>query len=187
MNQKPSKISVLRIGIIASVIAAMLNVILLGATFQRVSASKQIEADTQVLEENYSELVKVNQEQLDDLQNELSLLNAEVSELEASFPELGSSFALYQRALGLSNKSNVDLRSISRLASDIQETTSGTILFNDYNIELSGTLVDCFTFIEEIETAGMDTVVMQYASFWPEETLCSLEIKTMGIPAVLED
>jgi cell division protein FtsB len=187
MNRFQSKISVLRIGIIASVIAAMLNVILLGTTFQRRSASKQIEADSQVLEENYAELIKVNQEQLDDLQNELSLINAEVSDLEESFPELGSSFALYQRAPGLSNKSNVDLRSISRLGSDLQETTSGPIFIDDYKIELRGALVDCFKFIEEIETAGMDTVVMQYASFWPEESLCSLEIKTTGIPPVLED
>jgi hypothetical protein len=187
MNRNQSKISGLRIGIIASVIAAMLNVILLGTAFQRKSASEQIEADSQVLEENYTELVKVNLDQLDDLQNELNLINAEVSELEASFPELGSSFALYQRAVGLSTKSNLDLRSISRLGSELQETTSGTILFDDYSIELRGTLVDCFKFIEEIETAGMDTVVMQYASFWPEESLCSLEIKTIGIPTAHED
>jgi hypothetical protein len=187
MNRKQSNISGLRIGIIASVIAAMLNVILLGTTFQRRSASEQIEADSQVVEENYTELVKVNLDQLDDLQNELNLINAEISDLEASFPELGSSFALFQRAVGLSTKSNVDLRSISRIGTDLQETTSGTILFDDYGIELRGTLVDCFQFIEEIETAGMDTVVMQYASFWPEESLCSLEIKTIGIPAVPED
>lgn len=187
MNRNQTKISVLRIGIIASVIAAMLNVILLGATFQRRSASVQIEADSQVLEENYTELVKINQEQLDDLQNELNLIKAEVSDLEASFPELGSSFALFQRVLGLSTKSNVDLRSITRSGSDLQETTSGTIFFDNFSIQLRGTLVDCFKFIEEIETAGMDTVVMQYASFWPEESMCSLEIKTIGIPAVLED
>ncbi len=187
MNWNQSKISVLRIGIIASVIAAMLNVILLGTTFQRRSASEQIEADSRVLEENYTELVKINQEHLDDLRNELNLIKAEVSDLEASFPELGSSFALFQRAFGLSTKSNLDLRSISRSGSDLQETTSGTILSDDFSIELRGTLVDCFKFIEEIETAGMDTVVMQYASFWPEESLCSLEIKTIGIPPVLED
>lgn len=187
MNRNQTKISVLRIGIIASVIAAMLNVILLGTTFQRRSASKSIEADSQVLEENYAELIIINQEQLGDLQNELSLINAEVSELEASFPELGSTFALFQRALGLSNKSNLDLRSISRLGSNLQETTSGPILFDDYSIKLRGTLVDCFKFIEEIETAGMDTVVMQYASFSPEESLCSLEIRTIGIPPAPED
>jgi len=187
MNRKQSKISGLRIGIMASVIAAMLNVILLGTTFQRRSASEQIEADSQVLEENYTELVKLNLDQLDDLQNELNLINTEVSDLEASFPELGSSFALFQRALGLSTKSNVDLRSISRSGSALQETASGTLLFDDYNIELRGTLVGCFTFIEEIESAGIDTLVMQYASFWPEESLCSLEIKTIGIPPVLED
>lgn len=187
MNRNQTKISVLRIGIIASVIAAMLNVILLGATFQRRSASVQIDTDAQVLEENYTELVKINQEQLDDLQNELNLIKAEVSDLEASFPELGSSFALFQRALELSTKSNVGLRSITRSGSDLQETTSGTILFDNFSIQLRGTLVDCFKFIEEIETAGMDTVVMQYASFWPEESMCSLEIKTIGIPAVLED
>ena len=183
MNKKPKMVTGLRIGITASLILAALQIILLGVTNQRRAATEQLEADRLVLEENYAELEKVNLEQVAELQTELDQINQEVNELITSFPELGSPFAIYRRALELADRSQVDLRSISRINSAIQETRSGSILFDEYDIELGGTLLNCIQFIEEIELAALNTVVMRSANFRIEERLCSLEIKTLGIPS----
>ena len=48
---------------------------------------------------------------------------------------------------------------------------------------MKGTLLDCVNLIKNIEVDGLDTVNLQYASFWPEEELCTLEIKTIGFPS----
>ena len=139
-----------------------------------------------MLDQNYTELKQINEERLSALQSELELMQAEVADLQSSFPEPGAPFAIYHRGMDLSQSSGVDLESISHLGNDLQETVSGNIQTNNYSIELTGLLDSCLTFIEKLERAGMDTLTMEFVSIWPEEELCSLEIKTVGFPGVKE-
>ena len=187
MNNKSKRIfSPMRAAILGSVILAMLHIILLGGTYQRRAAAEKIRSDSGELDQNYAALKQINEEQVSSLQSELELIQAEVAELQSSFPELGTPFAIYHRGMDLSQSSGVGLDSISHLGSDIKETASGNIQTDKYNIELTGLLESCLTFIQKLESAGMDTLTMEYVSIWPEEELCSLEIKTVGFPGVEE-
>jgi len=187
MNQKQTRtLSPLRIGIFGSVILAVLHLILLGYIYQRRSATSQLIADRMALEENYSALQGINQEQIKTLQSELNTIQAEVVELEASFPELGAPFAIYRRGIDLSQKSQVNLQNISYLGRDFQEILSGPIIAERYSIRLNGSLTACITFIKNIEEAGMDTVSLESVSIWPAEELCSLDIITIGLPTALK-
>ncbi len=187
MNNKSKRIfSPMRTAILGSVILAMLHIILLGGTYQRRTAAEKIQSDRAALDQNYAALKQINEEQLSALQSELELIQAEVADLQSSFPELGASFAIFHRGMDLSQSSGVNLDSISHLGSDLQETVSGNIQTDNYSIELTGLLESCLTFIQKLESAGMDTVTMEYVSIWPEEELCSLEIKTVGYPGVEE-
>ncbi|MGB2965522.1 MAG: hypothetical protein WBB69_16225 [Anaerolineales bacterium] len=187
MKQKQTRaFSPLRIGIFGSVILALLHLILLGYIFQRRNATSQLIADRMALEENYSNLQDINQEQINIFQTELDTVQAEIVELEASFPELGAPFAIYRRGMDLSQKSQVNLQNISYLGRDLQELLSGPIIADSYSIRLNGSLTACITFIKNIEEAGMDTVSMESATIWPEEELCSLDLITIGLPTALE-
>ncbi len=184
--KKNSKLSGIRVGLILSLISAVVNLIFLGSVSLRQKATKQLEIDRITLEENFSELEKVNRDQLDALQVDLDSIQAEVVELEASFPELGAPFDVFNRGYELAEASQLDLISISSANSEIQETVSGVLIFEEYDIELIGTLVNCLTYIEKIEAAGLDSVVMQSAGILPEEGICSLEVMTMGYPSALQ-
>lgn len=184
--KKNSRLSGIRVGLILSLIVAAVNLILLGSGSLRQKAIKQLETDRLTLEENFSELEKVNRDQLDALQADLNDIQAEVVELEASFPELGAPFDVFNRGYELAEASQLDLISISSTNSELQETVSGELIFEEYDIELIGTLVKCLTYIEKIEAAGLDSVVMQSASVVPEEGICSLEVMTMGYPTTLQ-
>jgi len=187
MNNKSKRIFFpLRTAILGSVILAMMHIFLLGGTYQRSVAAENIQSNTAELDQNYAALKQISDEQVSALRLELGLIQAEVDDLQRSFPELGAPFAIYHRGLDLSQSSGVDLDSISLLGSDIQETTSGNIQTNNYSIELTGLLESCLTYIQKLESAGMDTLTMEYISIWPEEKLCSLEIKTIGYPGVEE-
>ena len=187
MNKQSKRIfSPMRTAILGSVILALLHVILLGGTYQRKAAAEKIRSDIAELDQNYTALKQINEEQLSALHSELELIQAEVADLQSSFPELGVPFAIYHRGMDLSQSSGVDLDSISHLGSDLQETVSGKIQTDNYSIELTGLLESCLTFIQKLERAGMDTLTMEYVSIWPEEELCSLEIKTVGYPGVEE-
>lgn len=164
----------------------MLHIILLGGTYQRRAAAEKIQSDIAELDQNYAALKLISDEQVSALRLELGLIQAEVDDLQRTFPELGGAFAIYHRVMDLSQSSGVDLDSISLLGSDVQETASGNIQINNYNIELTGLLESCLTFIQKLESAGMDTLTMEYLSIWPEEKLCSLEIITIGYPGVEE-
>ncbi len=184
--KKNSRLSGIRVGLILSLVAAVVNLIFIGSVSLRQNATKQLEIDRLVLEENFSELEKVNRDQLDTLQADLDNIQAEVVELEASFPELGAPFDVFNRGLELGESSQLDLISISSTNSELQETVSGVLIFEEYDIELIGTLVNCLTYIEKIEAAGLESVVMQSASILPEEGICSLEVMTMGYPSALQ-
>ncbi len=187
MNNKPKRVfSPIRIAILGSVILAMLHIILLGGTYQRKTASEKMQSDIATLDQNYAAIEQISKEQLSDLQSELELIQAEVAELQSSFPELGAPFAIYHRGMDLSRSSEVDLKGISLLGSDLQETVSGNIQTDTYSIEATGLLESCLTFIHKLESAGLDTVTMEQVSIRPEEELCSLEIKTVGFPGVEE-
>jgi hypothetical protein len=186
MNKKNKLFSGIRVGLIISLTAAILNLVFLGGASLRLKASRQLQLTRSALEENIADLEQVNQDQLDQLRADLEEIQQEVLELEASFPEPGAPFDVFRRGLDLAQSSQLDLLNISLLDSESRETASGVLLFEEYGLELNGGLVDCFTFIEKIETAGLDSVVMQYAGIFPEDGLCSLEIKTMGYPSSLQ-
>lgn len=187
MNKKPKRVfSPMRTAILGSAILAMLHIILLGGSYQRSVAAEKIQSDIAELDQNYAALKLISEKQVSSLQSELALIQAEVDDLQSSFPELGAPFAIYHRGQDLSQSSGVDLDSISLLGSDIQETASGNIQTNNYSIELTGLLESCLTYIQKLESAGMDTLTMEYISIWPEERICSLEIKTVGYPGVEE-
>jgi hypothetical protein len=181
-----SRLSGIQVGLILSLITAMVNLIFLGSVSLRQKATKQLETDRQALEENFSELEKVNRDQLDVLQEDLDSIQAEVVELETSFPELGAPFDVFNRGLELAEANQLNLLSISSANLELQETASGVLIFEEYDIELIGTLVNCLTYIEKIEAAGLDSVVMQSASILPEEGICSLEVMTMGYPSAFQ-
>ncbi len=187
MNKKSKRIfSPMRTAILGSVILAMLHIILIGGTYQRRAAAEKTQSDSAELDQNYAVLKQISEEQLSALHSELELIQAEVAELQSSFPELGAPFAIYHRGMDLSQSSGVGLDSISHLGSNFQETASGNIQTDNYGIELTGLLESCLTFIQKLEGAGLDTLSMEYISIWPEEELCSLEIKTVGYPGVEE-
>jgi hypothetical protein len=184
MNQTNSRIlTPRRIVIFFCVILGLLHVILLGWTLQRNQAASQLTEDILILQENLDQLQEINQDQLDDLQEELSAILADVSSLEASFPELGAPFALYRRGLGLAQDNQVELLEITLTGSESVDTMSGKILRNQFNIETSGSLVNCLSFLDALERAGQDTIILEFANFKPGQNQCSLEISTLGFPA----
>ena len=87
----------------------------------RQKATKQLETDRLALEDNFSELEKVNKEQLDVLQADSESIQAEVVELESSFPELGAPFDVFNRGLELAQASELDLLSISSVNTEIKK------------------------------------------------------------------
>lgn len=187
MNQPKSRFLTLRrIVIFICVVLGLVQVILLGWTLQRRSASTQLAEDRQVLEDNLDQLQQINQDQLDALQAELESVQAEVSTLEASFPELGAPYAIYQHGLDLAQGSQVGLLEISLVGSDRLETVSGLIVKKDYSIETQGSLENCLDFLDSLEEAGIDTVILESASFIPAEFQCSLEITTLGYPSIMD-
>lgn len=179
---KPRIMTLRRIVILLCVILGLVHVILLGWTIQRNQATRLLEKDRLVLQENLDQLQEINQDQLDDLQEELASIQAEVSSLEASFPELGAPFAIFRRGLSLAENNQVELLEIYLINSESVDTMSGTIQKNQYIIETSGSLVNCLSFLDSLEREGQDTIILEYADFNPDNTQCSLEISTLGYP-----
>ena len=180
MNKNP-KLSALRLGIIASLVLAVIHLILIGAAYQRQTAAAQLDQDRLTLEENLQELEAINQDQIDALEADLTEIKNEIADLEAGFPELGAPFALFNQAEILAGNSQVDLKSVTRIGKEFQDAVPGSYHGSEFNIEVEGSLQNCINFIKELEAAGLDSINIQYASLWPEDQHCVYEVRTLGI------
>lgn len=174
------RLSFLRIAIAASVIFGLINIILLGATYQQRSASQELVAQRSALEENIDSLKKINQDELDELQAELDLIRSEVADLEDSFPELGAPFAIYRRARDIALESRVNLQSLASQSTDYHETNAGLVVEKQYSIDLVGAMEDCITFIGLLEEAGRDTLTMKSVYLVPQDSTCSIDVSLIG-------
>ena len=183
MNKpKTRHLSAMRIAITGSVIAGIINLILVGGAYLRQAASQELDAEKDALRDNINSLEVINQERLDGLQDELDQIRAEVEELEAAFPELGAPFAIYSQALAISRENQVDLLTITLQSTDIHETYQGTVVEKQYGLELAGNMEDCLAFIGDLEQAGRETLAMKYINLLPLDYSCSLEVSLMGFP-----
>ena len=180
---KSNRISLRRIAIIFSVILGLAHVILLGWTLQRQNAASQLAGDEAVLAENLDQLQLINQAELDSLQAELEVIQTEITDLENSFPVLGAPFAIYQQGYNLALQNQLDLLELSLITTDQLETFAGLVVKEQYNIELTGSLGSCLAYLEDLEHAGADTIILDYANFLPADNRCSLEISTLGHPS----
>ena len=177
------RLSFLRIAIAASVILGVINIIMVGATYQRRSASLELGDERSALEENIASLKKINQDELDELQAELELIRSDVADLEASFPELGAPFAIYRRARDLALESQVNLQSIAIQSTDFHETNAGIVVEKQYSVDLTGTMEDCITFIGLLEEAGRDTLTMKSVYLGSQDSSCSIDVSLIGFSA----
>jgi len=181
-NESKKIFSPLRFAILGSVILGLLHIILLGGIYQWNNAVQKFQSEQDALTQNLNTLQNINDEQISALRFELSLIQSEVDELQKSFPDIGAAFAIFHRGLDLSESSGITLDSIIHQGSELQEMVSGNFQADFYSIELTGNLETCLAFIEKLEKAGLDTVTMELANIWPEEKICSLEIKTVSYP-----
>jgi hypothetical protein len=183
MNQKKSRLlTPRRIAITLSVLLGVVHVILLGWTLQRRSAIAELTTDKIAVEENLSLLEEINRDELDALQDELTLIEGEIIQLEDSFPELGSAFPIYRRGLDIAQSSEVELLSIGLLSTNIQETTSGSVLTKEYSLAARGTTAQCLAFIQALEDAGAGSLAVDGVTITPEDAQCSLDLSTFGFP-----
>jgi len=181
------RLSFLRIAIAASVLFGVINIILVGAAYQRRSASLELVAEKNALEENINSLKKINQAELDELQVELDMIRVEVADLEASFPELGAPFAIYRRARDLALESQVNLQSLASQSTDYHETYSGLVVEKQYSIDLMGAMEDCITFVGLLEEAGRDTLTMKSVYLVPQDSICSIDVSLIGFSTAAEE
>ena len=187
MNEKKRpKISLYRVVVIGCVILVTLHLILLGTSFQRRAAANKLQTNQAVLEQNINALIQINENQSSDLESELESTQAELAGLQSSFPEYGAPFAIYKRGMDLAHSSNVELLGIARLGFELQETTSGSIQMENFLLDVKGNLGACLTYIQQLEQAGLDTVLMENVSIQPEQEQCTLEVRTVGFPQVIE-
>ncbi len=170
----------MRIAIFGSLIFAAINVILLGAIYQRRSAAETLQEDRRTLEDNLSVLEQIGEEKLSNLQAELESAQEKAKELQNSFPEIGAPFAIYPQGKVLATRSKVELVGIALLNVEFKESPSGPIQMRLYFLELEGNMSNCIHFLGQLEDAGQQTVSMQNITISPEEEACEFEVQTFG-------
>ncbi|MFO8035617.1 MAG: hypothetical protein R6U57_03200 [Anaerolineales bacterium] len=169
-----------RIAIFGSLIFVTLHIILLGAIYQRRSATETLQENRRTLAENLSALEQINKRKLSTLQSELESAQEEAERLRNAFPELGAPFAIYPQGKVLATRSKVELVSIALLSEDIKDSPSGPIQMKQYFLELEGNFSNCIDFLDQLEKAGLQTVSIQNISIYPEEKSCEFEVQTLG-------
>jgi hypothetical protein len=169
-----------RIAIFGSLVFAVLNLIFLGATYQRRTAAESLQKNIRAMEDNLIILKQIDEDRLDSLRTELEQAQKRVTELENSFPDLGAPFAIYPQGKNLATQSQMELIGISLLNIDRKESPSGPVQVKEYFLELKGNMANCLMFLDRLEEAGQQTLSIENISISAQEETCELEVQAVG-------
>lgn len=179
-DQNLFQITLPRLALLGSLIAGMLLLILVGASYQRNRALTKLEDQIETIQENFAERKNLDLEKIAELEQDLAAAQEEVEELENFFPEPGTSVSLYQHAAQLARESQVELQEISLSSTETVDAPEGSLQSAVYLIRLSGGTKPCISFIERLEKLGLQKVTMDEIVISPPENLCQLEARLLG-------
>lgn len=170
-----------RVAIAGSLIVAVINLVFLGATFQRRNAVATLRENIASLEENIQVLQEVDQERVQTLQEELDAAKEDLEQLRNAFPELGAPFAMYDQGMTIATQNQLTLNNIALQSEEKIESPTGPLQAKTFSLNLEGTLGQCIRFIRDVEQAGQQTLVIENISISPGNNSCSLDIRAFGL------
>lgn len=165
--------------VIGTVLAAMLAGLVFAAEM-RLRSATAVAANVEAMELNLSELEELGQEGLESLRTELVQADENVAALEESFPEIGGPFDLYNRSYDLAGTSGVEIGTVERVDTVVQDSAIGPIIANRFRINSFGSLSDCLVFIAKIERAGLQSLAVDNIYIQPMEDVCNFEVEIIG-------
>lgn len=149
-----------RLAVVASMLLAVANAVLVATALIRQRSAADLAVQVENLEFSLEQLQQVDRERLMELEAEADAAEGELDRLENAFPELGEQFDLYRQAFALAGASNVEIASVETGESSIHQTPVGYLSKTDYTVKGLGGYSDCLALMEQLETAGLQTLAL---------------------------
>jgi hypothetical protein len=164
---------------IATALAGM-NVYILGRTYQIGQASRNLATQTMPLKANLAELQRAKEEGFASLRTEITQAQEQLDALRRSFPQVGAPFDLYRRGRALAQSNGLEIMSIERGATEVDDTTMGQLSKTTYTLKANGSFQHCLTFMSELEDEGLKTVAIDNIQIDPVGQVCAFTVKIAG-------
>ena len=169
-----------RAALLLSAALAAAHLAFLGAAFRQSAASRSLERDLAVIEENLQRTAAVTEDTLAGLRQQLEAAETRLAALQAAAPELGAPFKLYHHSYDLALASGVELIGVRRQGQEAMELPIGRIQVDIYQMEVYGDLNGCLELIRRLEDTGLGTVAVENLDLDPAGLLCSFDVLTVG-------
>lgn len=171
IRQNPTKV-VLALGILL----AFANAAVLGLRFQRKRTSRALTQQLEPIEIDLEELRQAEREGFKKLQVEVDTAEARLASLESSFPELGAPYNIFRRGFELASASSVEVTSVQRGSTVVEDTVLGPLITTTFNLESVGDLVPCLGLLSLLEHDGLHTLALEDIHIEPAQSVCSFDV-----------
>ena len=128
------------------------------------------------LQGSLDQLRQVEREGLEGLSAEAQEAEAELAALRAGFPKLGEPFDLFRRGFSLAAGHQVEIESVARGVSVLQETPVGFLSITTFTIQSVADLLDCLAYTGSLEDAGLETLALDNVNMLPEAQRCDFQV-----------
>jgi hypothetical protein len=163
-------------GLAIATALAGVNLFVLTRTLQITRAGRELAAQTAPLKANLAELQRAKEEGFASLRKDIALAEQELNSLRSSFPQAGAPFDLYRRGMTLAQSSRVEIVSVERGSTTVDDTTMGELTKTTYTIETRGSMQHCLTFMSQLEDEGLSTVALDNISIDPTAEECNFDV-----------
>ncbi|HLC01631.1 MAG TPA: hypothetical protein VJK02_01210 [Anaerolineales bacterium] len=173
--RNPSAVALAFAAVLASV-----NAYALARAYQFAQVGRELAAQTAPLKDNLAELQRAKDEGFATLRQNIAAAEAELNSLRGSFPRVGEPFDLYRRGLTVAQSNQIEIVSIERGSTIVDDTTMGRLTTTRYALQAHGSLQRCMAFISQLEGEGLKTIAVDDIQIDPAKQGCAFNVMIAG-------
>ncbi len=155
---------------------ALLDAVLAGSALVTQRNTERLSAEVVTLQDSLDQLQQVEREGLEGLASQAQLAESRLEALRAGFPELGEPFDLFRRGFSLAEAHAVEIETIERSGSSLEETPVGYLSVTTYTLKAVSELGNCIAYMRSLEVAGLQTLALENLTLVPEDLRCEFQV-----------
>jgi len=171
IRKSPSKVA-----LAITVLALILNVVILASWFQRTRAASVLAAQIAVIQENLAHVEQIEEGEIEELRAQLTAAEDRLASLQRGLAGTQVPFDLFPEAFDIAEESGLRILSVEREEVGTQDTGDGSLTATRFSFQAEGGFPAFLEFVENLEAAAPKSVSLDGMLVTHEERSCLFEV-----------
>lgn len=171
IRKSPSKVA-----LAITVLALILNVVILASWLQRTRAANVLAAQITVIRENLAHMEQIEEGEMEELRAQLTAAQDRLASLRRGLAGTEVPFDLFAEVFDIAEQSGLGILGVEREEVATQDTGDGSLTATRFSFQAEGEFPAFVEFVENLEAAAPKSVSLDNMLVTHEERSCNFEV-----------